>query len=319
MSRAPTPLRYLPTIAGLDRVYVKDESQNPSGTFKDRLIEQAIQSSTPGTVLASISYGNTAFSLAFHLDGLKNPSLDLRGCVLVPEDWNTWRLGPSTSGNTVTGDDLRRRLEKSLTVISLPLDGPVLSDGDIAALVSERVPGRVQVRNITEGLEVPCYVEILREAVGQLGAVPDVCLVPFGAGILCNEAKDFLAGSGCHVVALSVGRRDSRAHMLYGPIWVDVETLESQGVALSRHRSPDPTGAVRVPYPVHCVQEREVLSGLTRARELGLSAEPSGSVGLGVLERLADLVPECKPGSSVLVINTGNGIDSMVSGQREAL
>src|SRR5205823_7815678 len=112
-----------------------------------------------------------------------------------------------------------------------------------------------QVVNITEGLDVPAYVDIIAEAVDQRGRTPDVCLVPFGTGILCNEIIDFLTDTSCTVVPLSVARRDSIARMLYGPAWVDVDELAQRGVSWTRHRSPDATGARRTPYRVFGVSE----------------------------------------------------------------
>ena len=51
--------------------------------------------------------------------------------------------------------------------------------------------------------------------------------------------------------------------------------------------------------------------GLKRARELSLSAEPSGSVGLGILEFLPEWIDNFDPNyHSVLVVNTGNAIDA---------
>lgn len=112
------------------------------------------------------------------------------------------------------------------------------------------------------------------------------------------------------MVPLSVANPDSLARMLHGPIWLDTEQLGRNGIALSRHRSPDRTGATREPYSVYEVSEGEIRLGLEIARLEGLSAEPSGVVGLGVLHRLEELVPGLRREEDlVLVINTGNGID----------
>lgn len=314
MPRRPTPLRKLPRVAGYSAVYIKDESANPTGTFKDRLVERAVECAPPGAVIATISYGNTALSMAHHLPRWSSwGARTLLGCVLVPEDLCSWVLGPSTSGRFLRGSDLRRHLEQHLTVIDLPISAARLSPIDVEALVRRRLPDVEAVKDITEGLERPCYTDIVAEAVTQLGGPPDVCLVPFGAGILCNEVMDYLSSHGCQVVPLSVSRRDSMARMLFGPMWVDVESLEAEGVAMSAHRSPDATGAVRTPYRVYCVREPEVELGLVRAMHLGISAEPSGSVGLGVLDRLAEIAPAVTPDSVILVLNTGNAIDRFPS------
>jgi hypothetical protein len=124
---------------------------------------------------------------------------------------------------------------------------------------------------------------------------------------------DYLAEWECDVVPLSVARRDSLARMLYGPVWVSIADLAATGSAYSRHRSPDRTGAIREPYWVHAIGEEEILAGLEMARSIGISAEPSGAVGLGVLPRLESLSARARPDAIVLVINTGNGIDTLLS------
>ena len=307
----PTPLTRLPPTAGFDRVYIKDESCHPTGTFKDRLVRAALTSVPESAVIATISYGNTALSLAYHISmrefghGRGRP----RPCVLLPQDMGEWALGPSTLGTEIAGRELRSYLASRLDIIDLPVSGAILSESEVKDAVT-RQAGRVGVViDITEGIEVPVYARIMHEAIAQLGRIPDVCLVPFGAGILCNQVKDALRDTKCCVVPLSVADRSSAARMLFGPAWVDVSALARDGVALSRHRSPDRTGSVRVPYPVYLVSEREVADGLSHASALGISAEPSGCVGLGVLSRLGEIVPGLGSGSAVVIVLTGNGLD----------
>jgi threonine synthase len=272
----PTPLVQAGPIAGFANVYVKDESLHPSGTFKDRLTSTAVDTVPDRSVITTISYANTAASLAHALS--TRPSArakHLEGCVLVPEDLASWTLGPSTSGAMLAGDDLLRYLEKHLEVVALPTGGPILDDVGVAEFARAALPNARHVENITEGLTTPCYRAIAEEAVAQLGRAPDICLVPYGAGILCNEMVDYLAEWEC--------------------------------------RSPDRTGAIREPYWVHAIGEEEILAGLEMARSIGISAEPSGAVGLGVLPRLESLSARARPDAIVLVINTGNGIDTLLS------
>jgi threonine dehydratase len=305
----PTPLRALGPIEGYD-VWFKDESVLAGGTFKDRLVARAVECSSRGTVLATISYGNTAYSLALELE--KRANHGVRGYVLVPEDIEEWVLGPSTSGITVKGPDLLERLARTLTIGRIPVGGEVLDDAAVEQLVREALGGDVdRVVNITEGISEPCYRAIIDEVMQQMEAAPDFVIVPFGAGILCNEIVDYIADAALptQVIPLSVVDRDSLARMLYGPIWVDIEHLAARGRALSRHASPDRTGAPRIPYSVHAVSDDEVRSGLERARSHGLSAEPSGSVGLGILGRLDELSPLTRPGARVVIIGTGNALD----------
>ncbi|QFU84874.1 pyridoxal-phosphate dependent enzyme (plasmid) [Natronorubrum aibiense] len=86
-----TPLirsRRLDEVAGC-RVYVKDEGENPTGSYKDRgsavAVPQAIQQGTD--VVGTVSYGNMALSTAAHA-----ASLGCECVVLVPADISPGRL-----------------------------------------------------------------------------------------------------------------------------------------------------------------------------------------------------------------------------------
>lgn len=287
-------------------LFVKDESVHVSGTFKERLIREAIRTTSPDTVLATISYGNTAYSMSRLLEAEPNR----HGVAFMPPPREGRLLGPDTSGRSVSEIDLHHRLNRNLTIVPLP--EWILDDAAVTVLAREAIGNtKAKIENITEGLTHPTYVEIVREACEQMGEVPDICLVPFGAGILCNEARDFLTPLGCDVVALSVSRANSSASMLYGPIWVPVDELSENGVAYSRHRSPDRCGVPRIPYPVIDVTESEVRAGIAFGGRYGISAEPSSAVGMGVLPRLEQLTANFRPRSTVLVINTGNAIAAL--------
>lgn len=306
----PTPLVRLPAVAGYRNVYLKDESVHPGGTFKDRLSHRALARYAPSTTFGAISYGNTALSF---VRSLASDEHRRRFIAFVPEGLSEWTFGPSTSGATVSGREIYDFLATRADVVTVRLDEGVLDDVALKRLA--RFAG-FELRdfvNVTEGVNVPAYVDIIREATEQLGRVPDFTLVQFGAGILCNEIVDFHneAGHG-KVIPFSVPNPESRAKMLYGPIWLDTVELQKTGSALSRHSSPDRTGQARAPYLVHKLTEPMVEEGLALAREFGLSAEPSGSAGLGFL---AQLSTACRQGldrdASILLINTGNGIDAL--------
>lgn len=307
-----TPLHRLGNVSGFN-LFVKDESHNPTGTFKDRLIRRVLDQCSASDVIASISYGNTALSLAHALNSISPDSGRPVGVVLMPDDAGSWILGPSSLGSTISGRDVQAILERTLQVITIPVDSPRLTDSDIDAIVrSAGIDYTHSVMNITEGISTPAYAEIVKEAVVQLGRVPDVCIIPFGAGILANEAIDYLADTDCMVVPLSVSDRHSAARMLYGPMWLDVLDLAARGHSYSRHESPDRVGRRRDAYRVHRIDEDEIAQGIAVAREYGISAEPSGAVGLGILDRLSRLIP-VQHDADVLVINTGNAIDFMLS------
>lgn len=285
---------------------------HPAGTFKDRLAVAALQRYPPGTTFGAISYGNTAISFARSIREAGASNSQYRFVAFVPQDLPKWELGPSSQGAHLSGAQILEFLSTYATVVPVDLSEKVFDEEDLLERARAADSTVSELVNVTEGLDEPVYVGIIREAVNQLGFVPDCCLVPFGAGILCNEIIDFLDSSNTgSVIPLSVPNQNSPARMLYGPIWVDTERLRREGVALSRHYPSDHSGSMREPYRVRAVNEKQVMRGISRAKKVGLSAEPSGSVGLGVLDMLPNWVEGFDPKQhSVLVINTGNAIDA---------
>lgn len=308
----PTPLLSLRPIGAHRNVFLKDESVHPSGTFKDRLARRAIQNGRHDTLFGSISYGNTAVSFAQAC-----ASTDwARFVAFVPAGFAEWSFGPSSSGGRASGADFVDAVRaKGAAVLEVDLEAGVLDDIALerlawaAGLLTNR-----EFVNVTEGLSEQAYAAIGSEAMLQLGEPPDICIVQFGAGILANELHDVFLSASAQTLVIPISTPDPRsmAQMLYGPIWTDVGALETDGHAMSRHPSPDRTGRTRDPYKVYRVSEPQIAKGLAIASELGISAEPSGSAGLGFLDALQEIVPSYDGDKHrVLVINTGNGIDGL--------
>lgn len=269
-------------------------------------------------LFGSISYGNTAISFARacrHVPGAKF-------VAFFPIGFQDWVLGPSSTGCTATGRDVEAAVKTDGgAVIEINLSSGALNDSDLARFAEQcGLLANRKFVNVTEGLEVPAYGIIATEALEQMGEAPDVCVVQYGAGILANEVKDVFkrVSKKTVVVPISTPRPHSIAKMLYGPIWLDAIALGRDGKCLSRHRSPDRTGIERSPYTVFAIDEDDIRRGLQIAADARLPAEPSGSAGLGFLDKLESVVPGYDAGRHrVLVINTGNGIDK-IARQRSA-
>lgn len=310
-----TPLLKIRDTAGIQRLFLKDESVQTNGTFKDRLSRKAVESAPAGTTFGVISYGNTAVSLArFVAQANEATNAGHQVVVYLPLQFENWIFGPTTSHTTITGKQVLDELRHIAHLIPFDSSTQIYGDSDLIRLALEEGVETNNFLNVTEGLAVPAYVDIIKEVIAQLGEPPDICIVPYGAGILCNEIKDHLQSTGIgEVIPLSVADPTSLAKMLYGPIWVNVEELQRKGRSNSRHHSPDRTGAPRHSYPVYLVTREEIESGMHIARKEGVSAEPSGAVGLGVLPRLHELYPTLdRDKDLVVVINTGNGIDGFL-------
>jgi threonine dehydratase len=308
----PTPLLSLGSVGAHQRVFLKDESVQPTGTFKDRLAARAVEQGGRNILFGSISYGNTALSFSHAC----SRTTWARFVAFVPRGFADWSFGPSSSGQCATGADFNAAIQaKGAAVLEVDLSAGILDDSALERLAHEAgLLGDGAFVNVTEGLSEPAYAAIGSEALEQLGEPPDICIVQFGAGILANELRDVFAAASERTVVVPVSTPDPRslARMLYGPIWTDVGALEADGCAMSRHASPDRTGRIREPYQVYRISEAQVAQGLAIAGALGISAEPSGAAGLGFLDALHTIVPSYDSKTDrVLLVNTGNGIDGL--------
>ena len=166
--------------------------------------------------------------------------------------------------------------------------------------------------DITEGLDRPAYVNIIIEAVEQqLKFAPDYVIVPFGAGILCNEIIDYVNDNNLKtkVIPVSSGDPATIGIMLYGPIWVDTEALLRDGKGMTRHDLPDKKGRTRDQYLVYHVTDDEMRSAMEVLHKEGIVVEASGASSCAILPRLKEIDSEFDPAThSVLAINTGDGL-----------
>lgn len=302
---------------------IKDETKNPTHTFKDRLayemvrplFEQLERGEEPTvTTFGSISYGNTAKAMGFFVSELNKLARKeiARAIAFVPPHLSEKVFGPDTEGRTISAKTIIEDLEKICTVVPIDLSKKVYRSEDLEQLARKHNAVIGEFVDITEGLNRPAYVNIIIEAIEkQLDSVPDYVIVPFGAGILCNEIIDYVNDKQLptKVIPVSSGNPNTIAVMLYGPIWVDTEKLESEGKALTRHEPIDRKGRKREQYVVYNVSDNYIRDALSELRKASIIAEPSGASGIALLKRLKNIHPEFNPEKhSVLVINTGNGL-----------
>lgn len=318
-----TPLYSLNNCFGVRNLYCKDESRCPTSTFKDRLSNQLINylvdeynsSEVPSTVtIASISYGNTAYSLVEFSQKLNNAvGREISNVIIfTPPFLGDITLGPDINGKSVSGKSLLKKLEQQAQVIEIDLNKQIYTSNDLEIIARECAVCNEKFIDVTEGLNITCYREIAVEIFEkQLENPPDYIIVPFGAGILCNEVIDYISDNNfsTKVIPVSSGNPNTIATMIYGPIWVDTKSLLKNGVAHSRHNPVDLTGRKRLPYPVYHVRDNEILSCYDVLKDFKIECEPSGASGFAILNRLGLIDPEFNPQKhSVVVINTGNGL-----------
>jgi threonine dehydratase len=302
---------------------IKDESQNPTHTFKDRLayemIRPLLEDVRRGVIpkpmtFGSISYGNTAKAMGYYSDSLNKYAGKeiVRAVAFVPPKLSEKTFGPDTDNKTVRASDVIKNISKTCSVVPIDLSKKIYRAKDLEELAREHKQVIGEFVDITEGLNRPAYVNIIIEAIEQqLRFSPDYVIVPFGAGILCNEVIDYVNEHKLKtkVIPVSSGDPDTIAIMLYGPIWVDTKTLLKEGKAFTRHEEFDRKGRKREPYIVYHVSDQEMMLAMQELKKNGISAEASGASGIALLPRLKKIDSKFNADKhSVLVINTGNGL-----------
>ncbi|MCX6793397.1 MAG: pyridoxal-phosphate dependent enzyme [Candidatus Falkowbacteria bacterium] len=318
-----TPLVALHNNFGVKNLWMKDESKNPTGTFKDRLAYEMVRplyeqhknnEKITKATFSSISYGNTAKAMGFYSKQLNNivGQEVSRAVVFVPPALEQKKFGPDTHNTIVPAKKILDEIERTCQILPIDLSKQIYRAKDLENLAKENKAVLGEFIDITEGLNRPAYVQIIIEAIEQqLKESPDYVIVPFGAGILCNEIIDYINDHKLHtkVIPVSSGDPKTIAIMLYGPIWVDTKSLLAKGWGWTRHEETDRKGRLRAPYKVFHVSDNELKKAMKTLTENSVDAEPSAASGFAILPRLQKIDPSFNPKKhSVLVINTGDSL-----------
>jgi len=321
-----TPLNKYSGLFGVQTLLTKDETKNPNHTFKDRLAYEAVRpimeainlnQNFAKTTFGAISYGNTAYSMGGYVSALNTEAKEKVANVVsfIPLFLKDKAFGPNTEGQSIPPKTYLKKMLNGFSdanSIEIDLTKQIYNSNDLEGIA--RAEGFVVDKfiDITEGLDRPAYIKIIAEAVEQqLKSAPDYVIVPFGAGILCDEIIDYVSDNQLptKVIPVSSGDPDTIAVMLYGPIWIDTQALLEKGSTMTRHKIPDKKGKTRKQYRVYHVRDEEIVDAMKVLRQTGISAEASGASGFAILPRLEKIDPNFHPQKhSVLVINTGNGL-----------
>lgn len=316
-----TPLISLDGLFNVKNLWMKDEVQNPTHTFKDRLayemvrplMEEFLAGKKPiPATFGSISYGNTAKAMGYYAQALnkmigKNVA---QAVAFIPPKLEQKMFGPNADGVTIPAAQIIADLKKDCTIVPIDLSKKIYRAKDLEKLAREYNAVKGEFVDITEGLNRPAYVNIIIETIEQqLKHSPDYVIVPFGAGILCNEIIDYIHDHKLHtkVIPVSSGDPETIAIMLYGPIWVDTKSLVKKGWGWTCHEKHDRKGRERIPYKVYHVSDTELLTAMKTLNKQGIHAEASGASGFAILPKLKKIDPKFDPKKhEVVVINTGD-------------
>jgi threonine synthase len=299
--------RHLADDLGLKQLWVKDDSGNPTHSFKDRVVAVALSAARELglRVLACPSTGNLANAVA-----AAAARAGIKSVVLVPANLEQQKILASAIYDTTliaiegTYDDVN----KLATEIAAEEEGwafvnvnvrPYYAEGsktlgyEIAEQLGWRIPDQIVIP-VASGAQLTKIDKGFRELI-KLGLVEDKPFVIFGAQATgCSPVaqayragKDFVAPVKPDTIAKSL----AIGNPADGPYVLDVVRR---------------TGGV-----VEDVDDETLASNIQRlARTEGIFAETAGGVTVGVTAKLlsgALLDPEAE----TVIINSGDGLKTL--------
>jgi threonine synthase len=300
-----TPLVRTPSLdLGGVTTYVKDEGQNPTGSFKDRgsAVGVAAVAAAGGERVGTVSHGNMAMSVAAHA-----AAHDLECTVLVPADISNERLANiaqydpevlRVEGNY--GDLYRMTLSPGVGTPFLNSDTPLRVAGqkttayEICEAFSPSVPDAIVVP-VSSGGHLSGLWKALHElhAGGLLDRLPRLYAVQAAA---CDPIVRAWSAGVAEVSA--VEKRETVAYSIANA------DPPSGTRALAALRATD-GGAVSV-------TEGEIGEAQRRfSREAGFRVEASSATTLAGLSRLRER-DEIREGEEAVLVATGSGFKESV-------
>jgi threonine synthase len=304
-----TPLRRADRLAaalGMKTLWVKDDSANPTHSFKDRVVSVALSAAREFgfTTVACASTGNLAQSVAAHA-----ASAGLQSVVLIPHDLEPGKtVSTAVYGGTLVAvqgsyDDVNRLCSEiageqewafvNVNVRPFYAEGSKTLGYEVAEQLGWRLPEQVVIP-IASGSLLTKVDKAFREW-SRFGLVDGTPYRVFGAQAAgCNPvAAAFAAGHD----TITPVRPDTIAKSLAignpadGPYALDVARRTG--------------GAIRD------VTDGEVVEGIRLlAQTEGIFAETAGGVTVATLQRLLR-EGALDPGAETVLFNTGDGLKTI--------
>jgi threonine synthase len=309
LSAGLTPLVRAPRLAkrlGLRNVWVKNETANPTHSFKDRVVSVALEAAVRlgYSTVACASTGNLANAVAAHAS-----ALGLASYVFVPSDLEEQKIVATAVFDTTllavagTYDDVNR------------LCGELAADRPWAFV-------NVNVRPYySEGSKTLAY-----EVAEQLGwTLPDRCIVPIASGSLYTKIHkgyaDLIEFGLCDGPAPTLNGAQALGCSPIATAWDQgrdfVSPTHPDTIAKSLAIGNPADGAYALDVArasggaITAVTEDEIIDGIRLLAETtGILTETAGGVTTAVLRRLAEH-GDIDPDERVVLYITGDGLKTL--------
>ena len=299
-----TPLRPAPALAaatGAAEVWIKDETRNPTGSFKDRLNATATAAigALGGDRVVASSTGNQAVSAVWFA---RRRGLRARAFLPVEVPGTAARVVRIYGGEA----EVVPWTERS---------------GHVRALVDEgwSYLGRNAPRPLANPYGIEGYKSIAVEIVAALGTVPDVVVMPAcGGDGIAGLIRGFLAlrASGVvdavpHIVAVQPESCPSLVRALDAGATTVAATPLGETIA---HSLRDERAGDHALWAMNAVggtavtvTDDELRSAMGSLGRLGVFAEPAGAAALAGLPAALASVPAPSAAARVVIVATGSG------------
>ncbi|MBW8487320.1 threonine synthase [Actinomadura sp. PM05-2] len=292
---------------GLQRLWVKDDSGNPTHSFKDRVVAVALAAARElgFKVLACPSTGNLANAVA-----AAAARAGIRSAVFVPSNLESQKIITTAvyGGTFVTVDGNYDDVNRLASEIAGEQDGwafvnvnvrPYYAEGsktlgyEIAEQLGWRLPDQIVVP-VASGSQLTKIDKAFQEFI-RLGLVEDKPYQVFGA-----------QAAGCGPVAAAF----KAGHDVVRPVKPD--TIAKSLAIGNPADGPYVLDVVRrTGGAVEDVTDAEVVEGIRLlARTEGIFGETAGGVTVGVLRKLVES-GALDPSAETVIINSGDGLKTL--------
>ena len=277
-------------------VYVKDESKNPFGTFKDRRCAAVLDKhkDMKELVLVHITSGNSGYSLGMMAKAREaETGQKIRVVNVVPKG---------------LPKEIRKMLDKCSTVYQMDLGKKIITQEELRALAREKTdfggPDEAIV-GVEDYFLNDGYRKIVREMLFS-DIKPTHIFCPIGEGELAVEitsaAQDIWGDEAPKVIGVTVKDNvfASGKDFMKSPGKSVADKLVN---GYSKFRELWAGHVENGKAELMIIEEREIAEEYTHLNAIGISAEPSAAVAFCGAARY-----ELNPDDVVVVINTGKGV-----------
>ncbi len=281
------------------RVLIKREDMQPVRSYKLRGALNLMTSLTA----QERERGVVAASAGNHAQGVAKGCHDLQihGRIVVPQSTPRQKMDRIRS---IGGD-----------YVDLVAVGNTYDEAYTETLRYSRQTGAIPVHPFDDPRTIIGQGTLAREFHDQLGAAPDVVLVPVGGGGLAAGVAAYLAEASPTTRVIGVepaGAASMSAAMTAGePVTLDDIDTFVDGAAVRRAGAFPFEILSRLSVPIRTVPEGRICSEMLQLYQVeGIITEPAGALGFAALGPLGSGSPvEIAAGSTVVVVLTGSNND----------